>query len=179
MIKLIFFTTIIIQITNTYCAEVYFSPSNDCENHIVENIQNSKKTIDIAVYAINNDKIVNALIEANKKSDIKIRILSDSIQAAGKSSKIPQLYKSGLNIKIHSVNKIMHNKFAIFDKDHAVNGSYNWTNPASVANNENCVFFDAKEDNIIKKYDEEFERLWIINSIEKSQKKISRILENN
>lgn len=49
-------------------------------------INNSELTIDAAIYAINNDEIVNALKKANNRG-VKIRILTDRLQAAGKIQK--------------------------------------------------------------------------------------------
>lgn len=66
---------------------VYFSPKGNCEKMIVNRINSAEKTIDAAVYSINNDNIVNALIEA-KKRGVKVRILTDKIQAKGISSKV-------------------------------------------------------------------------------------------
>jgi phosphatidylserine/phosphatidylglycerophosphate/cardiolipin synthase-like enzyme len=171
---IIFF--ILSSILNTFSAEVYFSPSTDCENHIIENITKAEKSIDIAVYSINNDQIVDAILKAQKRTNLKIRILTDVIQASGHSSKVPFLYESGLTLKVHSVHKIMHNKFAIFDSKTATNGSYNWTNPASEVNNENCVFFGANEISVIEKYQKEFEKLWELNPEEKSKEKLMRII---
>lgn len=153
-------------------AEVYFSPSNDCESHIVKAIDDSKKEIVAAVYSINNDRIVAALKRARSRG-VKIRILTDRTQAAGRSSRVPELAATGFNIRVHSKNKIEHNKFGVFDENVAVNGSFNWTNPASSSNSENCVVFDEK--NIIKGYRGRFEDLWQLNTEQKSKYYLSKI----
>ncbi|MBP5534560.1 MAG: hypothetical protein J6Y03_03540 [Alphaproteobacteria bacterium] len=142
--------------------EVYFSPSTDCEDKLVDLINNSTETIDVAVYSINNDNIVNALKKAQDRG-VRMRVLTDRTQASGKSSKVRELYDSGVNIKVHSKHKIEHNKFAIFDGKMASTGSYNWTNPASNKNSENCVFF-IEEQEVIAKYQERFDYLWEINT---------------
>ncbi len=166
----------IFSLQASYSAEVFFTPSTQCEDHIIDEIGSAQKSVDVAVYSINNDKIVTALI-ASHKNGIRIRILTDNIQAAGPSSKIIDLINAGLDLKVHSVHKIMHNKFAIFDEKKAVNGSFNWTNPASSQNNENCVFFSNQEANVIANYHNEFEKLWEQNSKDKSLKKIAKIVE--
>ena len=161
---------------NNFSAEVYFAPGTACEDHIITEIQSATKSIDVAVFAITNEKIVNALIAAFKKG-IKIRILSDNIQATGSSSKIPALVNAGLDLRVHSVNRIMHNKVAVFDEKVAINGSYNWTASATNSNSENCVLFGEKEANVIAAFHGEFERLWGINTSEKSLLKIKKLLE--
>jgi len=147
-------------------AQVYFSPSLKCENNIVKLINNTQESIDAAVYAINNKDIVNAIKKAHKRG-IKIRILTDRLQAANKSSKVKELYGFGVNIRVHSKHKIEHNKFAIFDGKKAVSGSYNWTEPASTKNSENCIFFIKNKD-IVKDYQNRFDYLWKINTKQKS-----------
>lgn len=146
---------------------VYFSPKGNCEKMIVNRINSAEKTIDAAVYSINNDNIVNSLIEA-KKRGVKVRILTDKTQAKGISSKVKYLYDNGINIRVHSQFKIEHNKFAVYDKVKGSTGSFNWTNPAEKKNSENCIFFD-NEDGSVSKYLKRFEYLWQINTKHKSK----------
>ena len=117
--------------------KVAFSPSKECENTIISLIKHSEK-IDIVVFDINNNNIVEALQKAEKQGK-KIRILTDKRQAATNASKVIDLYKAGINIRVNSKNKIEHNKFAVFDNKYVITGSYNWTNPASERNSENCL----------------------------------------
>lgn len=145
-----------------------FTPSEDCEKTIVDLIDQSTKNIDIAVYAINNKQIVKALIRANKRN-VELRILTDRTQASNKGSKVKKMHEEGLNIRVHTKNKLMHNKFAIFDGQSLFIGSYNWTNAASKQNSEGCTFL-IKEPENIKVYQEHFEKLWHENTLPKSEK---------
>lgn len=147
--------------------QVFFSPKGNCEKMIVDRIKSAEKTIDAAVYSINNDNIVNALIDA-KKRGVKVRILTDKTQAKGRSSKVKYLFDNGINIRVHSQFKIEHNKFAVYDKVKGSTGSFNWTNPAEKKNSENCIFFDDT-DNAVSDYSKRFEYLWKINTKEKSE----------
>ena len=151
---------------------VYFSPKGNCEKMIVDRINSAEKTIDAAVYSINNDNIVNALIDA-KKRGVKVRILTDKTQAKGRSSKVKYLYDKGINIRVHSQFKIEHNKFAVYDKVKCSTGSFNWTNPAEKKNSENCIFFDDT-DNAVSDYSKRFEYLWKINTKGKSENWIDK-----
>ena len=151
---------------------VFFSPRGNCEKMIVDRINTSEKNIDAAVYSINNDNIVEALLNA-KKRGVKIRILTDKTQAKGHSSKVKYLHDNGINIRVHSQFKIEHNKFAIYDKTKGSTGSFNWTNPAEKKNSENCIFFD-NEDGTVDDYSKRFEYLWRINTREKSENWINK-----
>lgn len=152
---------------------IFFTPSAECENNIVRLINKSETTIDAAVYAINNEQIVKALKEASRRG-VEIRILTDRLQASNRSSKVRELYDCGINIRVHSKYKIEHNKFAVFDKQTASSGSYNWTNPASSKNSENCIFFNRNKE-AVKEYLDRFEYLWKINTQEKSDEWFERL----
>ena len=151
--------------------EIYFTPSLDCEKGIIERIEGAKGEIRVAVYSINNDNIIAAL-ERAKANGIKIRILTDKTQASGKSSKARYLYSQGFDIRVHSKHKLEHNKFAVYDDSAASTGSFNWTNPASTKNSENCVFLGDKK--AAAEYTARFEELWSLNSKEKSDEWLGR-----
>ena len=135
--------------------QIYFTPSLDCENNIIAQIEKAKK-MDIAVYAITNDNIVDAILAAQKRG-AKIRIITDRLQSKGKGSLVPELESAGLPVRRNTVHKIMHNKFAVFDGREIVTGSYNWTDAASNSNSENCVFFRQPN---TKAFSNRFQYLW-------------------
>lgn len=133
---------------------IYFTPGLDCENNIISEINDAKK-IDIAVYSITNQNIVDAIINANERG-AKIRIITDKLQSKGQHSLVDELADAGIPVTTNIKHKIEHNKFAIFDDKHVVSGSYNWTSNASQHNSENCLFFDQPQ----KEYSKRFEYLW-------------------
>lgn len=146
--------------------EVTFTPSNECENSIIREIDHAQEKIDVAVYAINNGKIVDALKNAQRRG-VKIRILTDKVQAGIKSSLVKKMYADGFNVRVNSKHKIQHNKFAIFDDKVIFTGSFNWTNSASEKNSENCLFA-INEPDAIKHYQKQFAKLWQMNTKAKS-----------
>lgn len=166
----ILFTIVLIG-QHSLAVEVYFTPSADCEQQITSAIDNASD-IAVAVYSINNVKIVNALKRAHARK-AKLRILTDRLQAAGPSSKVIELKSAGINVKVHSKHKIMHNKFLLADDKIAISGSYNFTEPASKSNDENCIVM--KEPNAIAAYKNQFEKLWELNTKESSEKKLRDI----
>ena len=146
--------------------EVYFTPSDKCENKLVDLIDNTQSSIDAAVYAITNTQITEALKRAQTRG-VKIRILTDRLQASNRYSKVMEIHNFGIDIKINSKHKIEHNKFAVFDGKVISTGSYNWTEAASNKNSENCLFL-TEEPEITTEYTQAFNRLWILNKPEKS-----------
>ena len=162
MKHILFFLVLFSSVSAFAETEVFFSPSKKCENGLIGLIEGSKDSVDVAVYSINNTNLVDALKKAYKRG-VKIRILTDRVQAAGQSSRVKDLYDAGLNVRVHSKHKIEHNKFAIFDGKKASTGSYNWTNPATEKNSENCVFFTDNHE-VVEDYKNRFDYLWRINT---------------
>ena len=134
--------------------KVFFSPGTDCEENIIKEIKKAKN-IDIAVYSISNQNIVNSIISAKKKG-AKIRVITDRTQAKVKGSLIDTIRSAGIPVLTNKGHKIEHNKFAVFDDKYIVSGSYNWATNATMYNSENCNFFEQPN----KEYSERFEYLW-------------------
>lgn len=134
--------------------EIYFTPGPECENNIIAEINQAKK-IDIAVYSITNQNIVDAIIAA-KKRGAKVRVITDRLQSAGKYSLAEELESAGIPVIKNVKHRIMHNKFAIFDGRRIESGSYNWTDSATKSNAENCMFFDQED----KTFTKQFDYLW-------------------
>lgn len=134
--------------------QVFFTPGTDCEKNIISKI-NKASTVDVAVYSISNQDIVNSMIAAHKRG-AKIRVITDRTQAKVKGSLVDTIKSAGIPVVTNKKHKIEHNKFAIFDNKYIVTGSYNWTTNASKYNSENCNFFEYSG----KEYSNRFEYLW-------------------
>lgn len=174
---LLFFSITLFSLQIKAETAAYFTPSPDCENQIMRLLNTAQKSIDISVYSINNNNIVETLLEVHKKG-IPIRILTDRTQAGGRGAKSIHLYENGLNIRVHSKHRIEHNKFMVADDEAVITGSYNWTNPASLKNSENClvVWNDPKT---ILSYKKRFEYLWDVNTRDKSDEWFERKIYEN
>ena len=142
-----------------YKAETCFSPNGGVASSIIKAINNTKSSIDLAIFDLTSNDIASSLEKAQKRG-VKIRIIADSRQAKGANSKIPILADDQFSLKItHGEGRgIMHNKFAILDGKLMVTGSYNWTNNAEHFNYENAIFIT--DPNVIKQYQKEFDTIW-------------------
>ena len=138
--------------TTVNATEVYFTPSNDCQEQIIKLIDKAQNNINIAIYSFTDNKIYNTLI---KKKNI-VKIIADGKQSKGKSSKIDLL--SFNNVKVcKRLSGVMHNKYMIIDDKYIITGSYNWSDGARKSNNENCIVIN--DINVIKKYQKNFNEL--------------------
>lgn len=145
-------------------------PSDQCINYVckslVQLINNSKETIDIAIYGYDdNPTITNALIQAHNRG-IKIRFVYDEafnpLNTYYKDNNIitnlSTAYKSDRTDSAAQSNMLMHNKFVIFDNNTVYTGSMNFSNTGlSGYDVNNIIIINSKE--IANLYSKEFEQM--------------------
>lgn len=130
--------------------EIHFE---NIENIIIENINNSKNYLFIAVAWLTNINIINSIIYASKKGVVvKLLINNDQIN---ETIDYNIFIKNKIGLKFS--NNLMHNKFCIIDGLKVLNGSYNWTKKANYNNENLSVIYDCK---IIEKFHDEFNKLF-------------------
>ncbi|MGN0004544.1 MAG: phosphatidylserine/phosphatidylglycerophosphate/cardiolipin synthase family protein [Candidatus Gastranaerophilaceae bacterium] len=143
-----------------------FKPSNDCNSSLCKSlkteINNAKSSIDIAIYELyNQNEIVEALIDA-KKRGVKIRVVTDDSKINNSSEETYKniekfadtIYTDANCIK--NSQRLMHNKFFIFDNNVVWTGSTNVTNTGISGFNTNSVVCIKSKD-VANYYKEEFE----------------------
>ncbi len=137
--------------------EVYFSPNGGCQEAVVSEIRKASQSIDIAMYYLSAREIAQALVKARERN-VKIRIVLDEGQEIESASKAGYLVKRGFDIRYHLGFGLMHNKFALFDGQALITGSFNWTRTAEEKNEENLLVI--RDPDVIKPYQNRFEYLW-------------------
>lgn len=136
--------------------ETCFSPDEPCAFKLLKFIASAEKSIDLAVFDINLVDIVKVLIEKSKV--IPVRIVADTRQAHGTYSQSKSLLRAGVRLKYGAQKGVMHNKFVIIDGKMMETGSFNFTNHAGLANQENQIYLSNPT--IIKRFSERFEKIW-------------------
>ncbi|MEO0896753.1 MAG: phospholipase D-like domain-containing protein [Bacteroidota bacterium] len=139
--------------------EVYFSPGDDCINAILRCFKNVKRSADVCVFTISDNRIARAMDDARQRG-IEVRVISDNDKTFDKGSDVIDLAARGMSIKLDKTQNHMHHKFAIFDQSSVLTGSYNWTRSAANYNEENILVTNDPE--IVLPYRKEFEKLWKI-----------------
>ena len=136
--------------------EVCFSPDEPCDLKLLKFIESAEKSIDVAVFDINLDQIVHALLVKSKT--IQVRVLVDKRQSKGPHSLVKTLVKGGVQVRYGSQRGVMHNKFVIVDQKSIETGSFNYTNHAYKANQENQIYL--VNSSIVDRYLKRFEQSW-------------------
>jgi mitochondrial cardiolipin hydrolase len=151
-------TTPVIQSSHAP-AEVFFSPGLACLQQLVHRFSTVRRTADICVFTITDDRITRTILEAHRRG-VKLRIITDNDKAFDPGSDTQRLKEAGIPVKIDGTPEHMHHKFAIFDDARLINGSYNWTRSAAELNAENII--DTGDPVLLKAFADEFERLWTV-----------------
>jgi phosphatidylserine/phosphatidylglycerophosphate/cardiolipin synthase-like enzyme len=142
---------------NLSATEIYFSPSKECKIELIKRIDESKKSIHFAIYSFTDKDILESLLNA-KSRNVDIQCVFDIVQSKGTYS-LTKALESNFNCKPKKGKGrgVMHNKYAIFDNEEIILGSFNWTKNATENNYENCLF--TKEKNVIDKVQENFKTI--------------------
>jgi cardiolipin hydrolase len=143
--------------TETIRSETLFSPADDCWQKIASMLKSARRSVDICVFTITDNRI-SSEIEAAHKRGVKVRIVTDNDKTNDRGSDAERLAHAGIEVRVDRTSFHMHHKFAIFDGNRLLTGSYNWTRSAADSNEENFLICD--DGRLIGDFQREFERLW-------------------
>ncbi len=135
---------------DTLPIQVYFTPWDQAENAIVQNIGQAKHSIYIQTYVWTSKILHQAILDA-KNRGVAIFVLADKDQmTASKYSLVPNLVNEGIAVKLEVKYQNAHNKVMIIDYNDAtqakvITGSYNFSHSAQYKNSENLLIIqDSK-----------------------------------
>jgi len=138
-------------------AEACFSPQHDCASRIVRLFEGARRSVDVCVFTITDDRITEAITRAHRRG-VALRVITDNDKSYDAGSDIQRLERAGVPVRLDVTAFHMHHKFAIFEGGLLLNGSYNWTRSASLNNEENFILTsDAK---LVQPFRQLFEQLW-------------------
>lgn len=137
--------------------EARFSPGMDCLQTILRCLRMAKRSVDICVFTLSDDRIAEEIIAAQRRG-VAIRIITDNDKESDAGSDITRLRAAGIAVVVDRTSAHMHHKFALFDGLHLINGSYNWTRSACRYNEENLVLSD--DASLIQRFSGQFSKLW-------------------
>ncbi|MGF1580459.1 MAG: phospholipase D-like domain-containing protein [Gemmataceae bacterium] len=137
--------------------QAYFTPGDDCPARIARLVDSAQKHLDICVFTVTDNTISRPILNAHKRG-VKIRILTDNDKMDELGSDIKEFSRAGIEVRIDDTEAHMHHKFAIFDQDQLLTGSYNWTRGAARFNQENFVV--TNDVRLVARFQSEFDSLW-------------------
>ncbi|MDA7881014.1 phospholipase D-like domain-containing protein [Akkermansiaceae bacterium] len=142
---------------NKIKASAYFSPGDDCLHRIRRLIGEARNSLDICIFTITDNRIVERLEEAHARK-VRIRIISDDDKSEDLGSDLDHLRRADINCRFDRTTAHMHHKFAIADNDLLLTGSYNWTRSAATENDENIIVTNNRK--LVNSFQSKFDELW-------------------
>ncbi|MFB7155749.1 MULTISPECIES: phospholipase D-like domain-containing protein [unclassified Lysinibacillus] len=142
--------------------------ANDPQALLLQAINRANKTLDIAIYNIEDPKIAQAILDA-KERGVRVRVITDASKATKKSQVkiLEQFQQYQIEVKVPSSRK-MHLKMAIIDEQMIVLGSYNYTEASAYENIEQLLTLSNEE--LAKEWTILFSKLWTQNELVKWDK---------
>jgi len=137
--------------------EAHFSPGEGCMRRIRGLLDGARRSADLCVYTITDDRIAESILAAHRRK-IAVRVVTDDEKARDLGSDVLALARAGIPVLVDDSPYFMHHKFAIFDEDVILTGSYNWTRGAADNNEENLILSNDRR--LLTAFRGEFERLW-------------------
>jgi cardiolipin hydrolase len=134
-----------------------FSPGDGCLTAILGELSRVRRTADICVFTITDDRIAHAILAAHARA-VQVRVITDNDKQYDGGSDIARLRAAGIALKVDETEHHMHHKFAVLDGATLLNGSYNWTRSAGAFNEENLVV--TSEPALVQTFAGHFAKLW-------------------
>jgi phosphatidylserine/phosphatidylglycerophosphate/cardiolipin synthase-like enzyme len=138
-------------------SSAYFSPGDSCLCKLRELCRGARRSIDICVFTIADDRLSEELLAAHRRG-VQLRLISDDDKRHDDGSDVARLRQHGVPLRTDATPAHMHHKFALFDGRVLANGSFNWTRSATANNEENLVVTD--DANLVRCFGAHFEALW-------------------
>jgi len=134
--------------------------TKDIDKKVVSFIKSAQYTVDIAMFNINRQNIIDALI-ARKDAGIDVRMVTES-DYYNKASYQPfyqQLEDAGITVVPDIGTALMHHKFIVVDNEKVLTGTYNLTDDQT-EDDKNMIILIQSED-LAGYYTAEFSQMFI------------------
>lgn len=138
---------------------VFTSEGQKPDQLIMNLINQSQATLDVAIYNLSRESIIQALVEAQKRG-VQVHILTDKTKVEKKSQikALQALIDAGAMIKVNTFEGKMHEKMLIADRKIATVGSFNYTDESSEDNDE--VLVAIHDTNLAEQWTTIFNNMW-------------------
>ncbi|MBK8904486.1 MAG: lamin tail domain-containing protein [Anaerolineaceae bacterium] len=153
----------------SFSYQVFFNPlaitaagptttTTPMELALLEVINQAATQIDIALYGLNRQSVVDSLINAHNRG-VTVRVVGDDDAAAGEYALAYQaLTTAGIPLILDSSGQIQHNKFLVVDSQTVWTGSTNFTDTGFTSNANNALL--VTDSTLANIYTLEFSEMW-------------------
>ena len=138
-------------------SRAYFSPGGGCLEAIRQHLRRARKSVDICVFTVSDDRITSEIISAHQRG-VTVRLITDNDKELDVGSDVDRLRTAGIPVAVDMTAAHMHHKYALIDGEWLLNGSFNWTRSASEKNEENLV--SSNDPDLLRHFQYCFDTLW-------------------
>lgn len=109
---------------------------------VLQDLNQAKRTIDLAVFDLDLIEVTNALIDAKKRGvEVRVIIDSENLETAEVARQAGMLQDAQIPLVFDNLDSFMHNKFIVIDDQITWTGSWNITINDTYRNNNNILRF--------------------------------------
>ena len=145
-----------VQIGETQ-VQMHFSPTDETENHIIEQLQQAESSIRFMAFSYTLDSVADVMLE-KMQSGVTVQGVFEKRNASGTGSEFERLRGDGDQILVDGNCYVMHHKVIIIDERVVLTGSYNFSASAENSNDENLI--TLIDPTLVAAYMDEFERVY-------------------
>ncbi len=136
--------------------EVYFSPEDNVERHLIPVIENARTSIYFLAFTFTDDDLAKAIVDRYRHG-VEVEGVIEKRNIDNSGSDYEAMREAGINVLPDGNPYVMHHKVMIIDEAIVVTGSYNFSSSASRSNDENLLIIHSPE--LAAKYLEEFRKI--------------------
>ena len=138
--------------------EVYFSPEDGVDQHVVAAIQNASTSVHFMAYSFTSDPIGEAM-RAQAENGVEVRGVFDEAQyKSNKGGEFDPFQQAGLPVRLDGISGLLHDKVIIVDSQTVITGSYNFSASAENNNDENLLIIHSPA--VAAQYEQSFEQIY-------------------
>lgn len=128
------------------------------EEELIDVINSAKEELNIAIYNLDNENIVEAISAAAERG-VSIKMIADGENTENKDSKkiFDELEALNIPVKINTDEK-MHIKLTISDNETVVTGSFNYTKDSAEDNQE--ILLTVSDSTLTSAMNDTFNEMW-------------------
>lgn len=137
-----------------------FSPENEPDKFIIDEIKGAKKQIYFMAFSFTHDGIGQAMIDKYKQG-IEVKGIFETTGAKTQYSEYPKMKNEGIDVRLDANKYNLHHKVIIIDGKEVMMGSFNFSENATKSNDENLLTI-RNNTFISQNYLDEFNSLYSI-----------------
>lgn len=129
--------------------KICFAPEHNPEMEIAKRINKARERIDFAIFTFSQSSAIDDAMEMAMRAGVSIRGVLDGMQGNQGWAPTRALLAAGADLKrvqkVHGRINKLHHKMMVVDEATLVIGSFNYTGPANLVNDENIVVITSDD----------------------------------